>query len=335
MVTALEQCVWDACLVIRESEFGEILRRARRRSNGPGSLEELTGWGHPDELVNWELSSDPAIQRTATAQVYMDISKEPLPPGSDGWLEWTAKASLAIRRMAAKCWAGTPSDVRMIFIDSDNVMPPGLHGEIAELRFDQRGIPALKFAGLDSPPVREAIDCMCRSVRSSSLALKARDAAKTIQQNPAFLLRLALVARELSPSFLTINAGETGEQAFARMRTTAFRAYDDFPDLRDLVLVLRSFNKLVTRVIWTVLGVAELFEPPHIAITSSPVQIESKGGRRHLVITTGSYIAPLLRTTHPVWIDSGTPIDGLYFVNRLTSAFSGRSEVDLGLTAFL
>jgi hypothetical protein len=100
------------------------------------------------------------------------------------------------------------------------------------------------------------------------------------------------------------------------------------------VSALRAFNQYVTRIIWTLLGAAEQIQPATITYSVGAIVERVVAGERHLDMTVTSDSTALLRPTHPVWLQLGTPLDGLYLVERHTLAFGGREENDLGLMAF-
>ena len=271
LVTRFDQVLWSVSQVVRATEFGEILRRARRSSESSGGLAELVGWGIPDALQMWELSFDPAVQRTLAAVMTMHMLNRPVPAESRDWVEWITHAHEAVQRMAANCWSGVSPNIRKAFLDTDDLLPPAMRGEIAELRRTIRGQSALTFAGLDAPQVQRALGRLFAEVRESRSAGEARDAASTIQRLKLVTV-LADVRAKVEPHIRTINAGETGGQGMARTRQTVMAAYDANPQLATLVSTLRSHNRFVTRILWTLLGAAEQVEPTVINDTVGPTE---------------------------------------------------------------
>jgi hypothetical protein len=73
MVSLLATQLWDTALILRETEFAEILRRSRMSPDHSTALSEITGWNHSAELQSWELSYDPAIQRTMSAVIGLNV----------------------------------------------------------------------------------------------------------------------------------------------------------------------------------------------------------------------------------------------------------------------
>jgi hypothetical protein len=319
-----------AAHAVRDTPFAEVLRRARA---APGRLEELRGWGVPEALQGWQLSFDPALQRTVAAVFSMHMMGEELPPPAREWVLWVTDAMRAMQRIAAKCWAGVPRDIRKEFLDYDNVLPPAMSGEIADLRGDEPGRPSLRFEGLDRPDVAEALREVYGAVRASETAEAAGAAARQVEVDPTLRRVLSEVWARLGQDIRTVRAGETGAQAFARARRTVAGAYDGTA-AETVVRSLRHHNTLVTRVLWMLLGAAEQLELAVFDQTAGPVTERAVDGSRHVFVTVTTDAAALVRPTHPVWLQSGSPFDGLYVVQGHTFAFAGSEENDFKLEPF-
>ncbi|MGI8758093.1 MAG: hypothetical protein ACR2K0_02175, partial [Acidimicrobiales bacterium] len=65
-----------------------------------------------------------------------------------------------------------------------------------------------------------------------------------------------------------------------------------------------------------------------------PVTERAVDGCRHVFVTVTTGAAALIRPTHPVWLQSGSPFDGLYVVRGHTFAFAGSEENDFELEPF-
>lgn len=329
VVTELEQAVWATGLVLRETEFGEMLRRARL---GTHSLQELHGWSVPEQLHGWELSYDPALHRTFAAIVAMDMRKLTIPSDAGPWVQWVAGALAAMQRIAAKCWGPIPADVRRVFLDFDDLLPPATKDYLAKLRMDQPDRHALSFAGLDSRPVRAALAALFSEVQAGMSAGQARQAATTVRGRSGTFNALLEVRERLQNEIATAFAGEQGSQAFERAQRTVASAYDNRPALIGVVAALRAHNRHVTRILWCLLGVAEQIQPAVVQETVGAIVEHVVDGERRLDLTVRDQNFALIRPTHPVWLELGTPLDGLYIVERHTLAMGGSEENDLGLS---
>ena len=264
----------------------------------------------------------------------MEMLQEQIPAEARPWVEWVLEASQAMQRVAAKCWSGVPRDIRRALLDFGDLLPPAMHSYFADLRQDEPGRPALRFDGLDSAPVRASLSALYEEVRGTMIALKARDAVTDlVRRRPDLTSELVSTRDRVLPGARQIRAGEKGEEAFARARSSVLGAYSATPEVDDVVRPLRAYNKLVHRIIGVLLGLAELPEPVRITDALGAVADHLVDGGRHLDLTVRHEGAPLLRPTHPVWIDFKSPLDGLYVVQRHTLAFAGGEEDDLGLVA--
>jgi hypothetical protein len=329
VVTGLDQAVWATGLVVRETEFGEILRRARR---SPHSLQEMKGWSVPDQLHSWELSYDPALQRTVAAMFAMRVLNHTIPTEAEPWVQWVVGALAAMQRIAAKCWGPVPADVRRVFLDFDDLLPLATKDYIVKLRMDQPDRPTLRFGGLDSGPVRTALGSLFSEVQAGTSAGEARRAATTLRGRASMMNAVTEVRERLQNEIATPFAGEQGSHALERVQRTVASAYDDKPDLLGVVSALRAHNRLVTRILWCLAGVAEQFQPAVVQETVGAIGEHVVDGERRLDLTVRDQNFALIRPTHPVWLELGTPLDGLYIVERHTLAMGATAENDLGLS---
>lgn len=330
MVTALGEAVWAAGLAIRDTEFGSMLRNARSSQRRPdGSVTALV----PEPLMGWETSFDPALQRTMAAVVSMDMIGTPVPREAGTWVLWVASAMEAMQCVVAKCWTGVPVDIRRAFLDLDDVRAPGTESYIANLRLGDASS-SLGFAGLDSRPVRRALARVYALVEKTPSAASARGAARILQRRQD-LMRVLIIMRERIGFGLLLNRpGDTISKALERTRAEIAGAYGSNSELAGLVNAFRAHNRLVTRIVWMLLGVAEQFEPAVVTETVGAISDRVVDGERHIDLTVRSQHFALLRPTHPVLIQMSIPVDGLYFLSRHTVTLGAIEEDDLGLVAF-
>lgn len=331
MVTPLATTVWSAGMAMRYTEFGRVLRSARVASGSPGSLQATTGMQHPDALASWELSFDPAIHRTFAAVFAMNMLQEPMPDGVRSWVEWVSHAYQAIQRVAAKCWAGVPSDVRRVLLDVDDAQPVQSTVFTTDLRQDEPGRRSLRFAGLDSMTVAAALTNLYRAIQGTEYAAEARERSAELAEDARHMAQMRAIRAKVRADARTIQAGETGGEAQARALASLRDAYLGTPELGPAVAALRTLNRLVHRTIWALVGLAEQVEPLRIREVVGAVVDDVADDARSLEMTIVNPMAALLRPTHPVWVELSTPIDGLYLVARHTVAWAGAEEIDLGL----
>ncbi len=333
VVSALEEAVWTAGLALRDTEFGAILRGARVQPSSPNSFQSTHGWPHPQTLMDWELSFDPAVHRTIAAVTSMRVLGEEIPQEGRSWVEWSQKALHTLQRIAAKCSAGIPGDVRRGLLDVDDLLPMQTHMYVTELRQDESGRLALRFAGLDAPMVRDTLAEVYRQVLQTPTFRRARDAAEILQNRPSLLTRFTSRRPRILREIRAARPGETGGQVETRGLAVIKSAYDDEPDLRDSVSSLRAHNQLVHRVVWALLGLAEQFEPVRIVETLGAVVDDAVERERVISVTVVDPRTAFLRASHPVRMELSCPLDGVYIVRRHTSAWAGSIEDDLGLVS--
>jgi hypothetical protein len=174
---------------------------------------------------------------------------------------------------------------------------------------------------------------MIGEVRESATARQARATSDVFLGRPDLMRAMTEVRARLGTDIRTVRQGETIATGLNRTRHTVAAAYNDNPALVELVASLRDHNRTVTRVMWALLGAAEQRAPAVVTETVGAISVNRVAEERHLDLTLRDEGAALFRPTHPVWLQLGSPLDGLYFVDRHTVAFAGGEENDLGLIA--
>jgi hypothetical protein len=179
-------------------------------------------------------------------------------------------------------------------------------------------------------------------MRESTLGVEARAAYAQVEIVP-------VVRQELGDARRTIESrlrmlvpepeGVTVLDWFRRLRSEVDDAYSVYSErARDVALALRNYNGFVHRVMWAILGCSEEVELATIETCIGPVRDwVAKGQRREVTVTVAAegLAFPLLRPTHPVILDVGVPIDGLYLVLGHRASIRAREEVDLTLVAIV
>ena len=333
MVANLDSSLWFAGLEMRSIEFGQVLRWSRSSSTSNPVAEQL-GLEMPPGFQGWELSFDPAVQRTLAALQSLQVMNEPVPPAAQAWANWVGEALRAVQRIAARCWYGVSSDIRRAFLDQDDAPPLATNSYVFGLRHDQPGLGAGRFAELNQDNVKAALGAAYSEIRESQTAIDARTAASQIESRPTSLVEMLQIRQLVMQNVQRTVPEETVEQGSIRIRSELRDAYTLKPELEEAVGVLRNHNSFVHKCIWALLGLAESIEPISITSTIGALSEQSFGGERRVKLTVKHPAAAFLRSTHPVWIDLGSPVDGLYWVEQHTFAWAGGEEDDLTLVAY-
>lgn len=286
-----------------------------------------------EHLAMWELSFDPALQRTMAAVLSLDMIGSPASAEAAEWVLWVARALEAMQRVAAKCWTGVSPNIRRVFLDLDDLSAPGAQSYVVNLRVDNSTLSPLRFAGLNSRPVREALADVYAAVEDTPSARMARGAAKVLERRPDFMQMLTAMRERVGRGLLFNRPGDTVGEALERTRAQVAGVYRPVPELADLVETLRAHNRLVTRIIWILLGLAEQFEPAVVTETVGAINERVVDGERRLDVTVRAQHFALLRPTHPVLVQMSNPLDDLYWVSRHELTLGDVEENDLGLVA--
>lgn len=326
MVTVLERAIWEAAEPIRGTRFGRILRNARVSERDP-SLP-----GPDDETQLWELSFDPAIQRTLAAVTGIEIERQSPPDTDSEWLKWNLEAKKAVTRLAAKCWAGIHPDRRVVFIDEDNFQPIWGQMYLHELRSDTTGR-HLNFEGLSDPDVRAALRAVYQAARGTPSYENVRRADRQLAQSRDKLLLWAQLAlkghKELETALQDLTIADGRQRGLEIVRTT----YAGTP-VEEIAIAFQRYNRLVQHIVWSILGLAEIAPRPFVVTDTVGTlwSTRSTDGSPSLRVTSTATAVFSLRLTYPVWLATGTPLDGLYLVVAYTMRlFPGAAE-DLRLT---
>lgn len=323
VVTELELAVWDLAKPIAGTRFSKILRNAMCADPDP----EMPGPSH--EVQRFELSSHPALQRALVAESRAALMRNE-PFVESEWLAWNRRGLKAMARIASKMSAGIDRDVRVVMADVDNFQPIWNGGVLFDLRDDPVG-PALKFEGLDSPAVREALRRVWAAARATPTYSAAVEAARLVCEDRALLLRwahlsqAARVALDETLKSDTIGAGPIRGEEILR------DAYAGSP-LEPVAAALRQQNRLEQEVCAAILGFADS-EPLIITDPVGTVRCRTDAtGTPSVHLSVPDDSAGPLRLTHMVRLSTGMPLDGLHSVSGYTMSFStpgGSYDLDL------
>ena len=324
MVTDLELAIWSSATPLQGTRFSAILRNARRSSPD-------TSMPHPTEQVmHWELSFDPAIQR-AIAGGLADSMFQKVNVVDTDWITWNRAALRAISRVAAKCWSGVDPQIRMAFVDVDNCHPMWNMGVLVDLRSDSPG-PWLKFEGLDGPDVRPYLAEIWTAARRTPTYDAAVDAARHLERDRSLMVGFAEQTQAgieaLNQALRTETIGEG-----ARRGRQIVRDIYAGTAVEPIVDALRRHNHLVQEICAAIIGLAEELQPTTITTTIGAIRctFEEDGGPCIRLTALDDFVAAT-RLTHPVLLDVGVPVDGLYTVLGYGLSFAQtRGFVDLSL----
>lgn len=324
MVTDLERLIWAAAEPLRATRFAAVLQNARR-SDGDALLPSPDG-----ALQGMELSFDPAIQRTLGGAVLESIVHGTPPRVDDEWYRWNLAAKKAVTRFAAKCWAGIDADRRRVFIDTDNLQPIFGQDTLFDLRMDTPG-PHLFFEGLSDEHARAALRAVYEAARATPAYETALHADRRLDRSRELLLAWALLAQTTTDELRAQN-GLTIEEAKSRSLQIVKRAYEGTP-VEEIAQAFRRYNRLVQHIVWSILGLAEMI--PSTLVVTDPVgtmrSTRDADGSPFIRLTSSDASKVFLRPTHPVWLATGTPLDGLHIVVGYTFHFAGGASCDLSL----
>lgn len=324
MVNRLEDALWRVAGPIRETRFAKVLQNARRAEPDPSMP-------HPDGRISaWELSFDPAIQRSSAATSALAIETRSAPIDSE-WSRWNEAALKAMARIAAKCWAGIDREQRMVFLDEDNFHPIWNQTNVHNLRSDESG-PWLKFEGLNQPTVAAALGQVYNAARATPAYAQAKEASGRLGRSRTLLLVWAQLAQrghaELNKALQESPIGEGRERGDAILRELYAAT-----SVEALAVAFQRYNRLVQQIVWTILGLAEVVPGPVVigdVVGTVRCTIDDAEGP-FVRLTSTNAAAAFLRLTHPVQIAMGLPLDGTYNLVGYTMTLAPDAASDFSL----
>lgn len=337
-MTGLETAIWDAGERLRSLELGQMLQAARMsvEQNTPMSDPTALARRRDDLFAGYELSFDPAVQRSLAAAQLLRITEPRLDLSHlDGWLAWADAGCRALRRIAAKCWNGIPQGPRMALFDEDDLPlisdPIYINGS----RRDEPGT-WLRFAGFDDVSVRVSLREAWETVRRTEAFTAAKASAQWLESNGPEFQRFAAAGQQ-ARSGLEWQRGELLAEYSGRVREIAQNTYRELPAMtKSAASDLRHFNALVQQVLWTLVGLAEAVPIPAVVTeVAAPLRIGERAGLPQVRLATNLEAAPLLRLSNPVWLRLGTPVDGLTITSRISFSLAPASDLtDLTVVPF-
>lgn len=326
VVTDLERAIWAAAEPIRATSLGEILRNAWKSERDPS----LPG---PDEETHWwELSFDPVIQRTFGGTMTMGLARESPPNTDSEWFTWNLAAKRAVTRIAAKCWAGIDAQRRLMLIDEDNMQPILGQTNVYDLRSETVGR-HLAFEGLSDPQVLPALTAVYRAARATPAYESAFGADGELQRSPRKLAIWAKLAEKGHSELQATSRGLTIQDARQRGLEIVRSTYAGTA-VEGIANAFRRYNRLIQQIVWSILGLAEVIPAPFVL--TDPVGTirctRDSDANPFIRVTSVSATSVFLRLTHPIWVNTGTPLDGLHVLVGYTTNLASQAASDLSLT---
>ena len=280
----------------------------------------------------WELSFDPAIQRTLGANTAIGMLRHSPPDTSSEWFKWNLAAKRAVTRMAAKCWAGIDLQRRVVFIDEDNFQPIWGQMNLYDLRSETPGR-HLNFEGLSAPDVRAALSAVYQAARATPAYEEVLRADHQLESSHDKLILWAGLAQkghqDLEAALRSLTISDGRQRGLEIVRTN----YAGTP-VEDIAAAFQRYNRLVQHIIWSILGLAEIAPGPFVL--TDPVGTlrctRDIDGIPFIRVSSMEATNVTLRITYPVWLDTGTPLDGLHLVVGYTMTLASGAACDLSLT---
>lgn len=330
-ISRLEEAAIAAARSIRRHPFGERLRDHHPQRRTESKFPSLT---------EFERTLSPAVRRTLATLLAGDLTgiDLQLDDVDRDHIAYARDLHVALQALADGAWGVIRPDVRMLFVDVDDVLP---------LPF--QGIDAIPQLRMKHPPQFGAVP--------GSVALTTDDLAawgalwKSAQQTRAFqralasakqlradrrLYRMLLEHRSsLLESFPTPAGRKLPEYARA-LEEVARGAYTNVgPRIREHAVALRLYNELVHACFVAVLGWVELLhEPEPITLgNETPIRVVHAWRSQEIHLTVTDPAAAFLPMLSPVLLSAGGPLDGLYLTTAGQYQFSGGSTL-ADLSAF-
>jgi hypothetical protein len=321
LVSPLENAAQALGEAMRAAEFGQRLQAYHPSTRG-GDMSL-------DSLRAYEVNSGPAIRRTLQTLSMAKAAGEQLTLTDEDrvYIEWVGRALLAVQRIAGRCWAPTRPELRTLVIDEDDLGPGG-SAYLSKTREFTPG-PALRFAGLDSPPVVSAIDSLVECCRATPCFEAAREQLVRLESNRALRDRLVRmrqgVVRRIAPQ-----PGMRVGEVQSRAHSIVLAAYEDAdPETLVLANAVRGYNQLINYVVWALLGFAEHGTTTYFGPGSGPVRVRRYHRLFWIHFATWDLDDFPGNPPVPVVLQTGTPVDGLYILEGSLFMFSGRELVDV------
>jgi len=276
LVSPLEQAAVSLGEELRQAEFGQRLQELH-----PSRRADQAPFG---SLASFEVNSGPAIRRTLQTLHLTQLANEPLTlsDADQAYIAWITDAWRAMQRIAGRCWVPMRSELRTMIVDQDDLGPNASH-YIPASRVHEPG-PALRFAGLESTRVQEAIDALVVACRSTPCYQRALECVSRMEQNSDLRTRVdkrrkRIVGELQPPERMTIADADN------RARLIVRHGYENADgDVRVVADAVRAHNELVNYLLFALLGFAETSRTVVIGAESGPMR-----GRRKPRMLWGAF----------------------------------------------
>ncbi len=219
-----------------------------------------------------------------------------------------------------------------MFIDEDNFHPIFGLKYLYDLRSETLGRD-LDFEGLSGSDVRRALSAVYKAARATPAYENVMRADRELERSPDKLILWARLAQkghqDLEATLRGMVIEDGRERGLEIVRTT----YAGTP-VEGIAAAFRRYNRLVQQVVWSILGLAEVMPGPFV-LTEAVGTLRctyASDGSPSIRVSSREATSLFLGVTHPVWLDTGTPLDGLHMLVAYTINLSPGAASDLSLT---
>lgn len=174
---------------------------------------------------------------------------------------------------------------------------------------------------------------MYSSARATPAYEKVLRADSELQRSPRKLTTWAKLAEKGHRQLEETSRGLTIQEARQRGLEIVRSTYAGTP-VENIANAFRRYNRLVQQIICSILGLAEVIPGPFVL--TDPVGTlrctRDRGASPFIRLTSVDATGVFLRLTHPIWVDTGTPLDGLHVLVGYTMNLAPEAASDLSLT---
>lgn len=327
----LEEAAISAARSIRRHSFGERLREHHPQRRTESRFPSLT---------EFERTLSPAVRRTLATLLAGELTgiDLQLDDADREHIAYARDLHVALQALTDGAWGAIRPDVRMLFVDVDDVLPLPFQGidAIPQLRMKHppkfNAVPG--SVGLATDDLA-AWGGLWKSAHRTPAFQRALAAAKQVRAD-RHLYRMLLEHRSGLLSAFPAPAGRRLPEYARELEELARGAYNNVSSrIREPAVSLRMYNELVHACFVAVLGWVELTREP-TAITlghETPIRVVHAWRNQEIHLTVADPAAAFLPMLSPVLIDTGGPLDGLYLTTAGQYQFNGGSTL-ADLSAF-
>ena len=313
-----EHALTTAGVALSHSPLGVALQKYHPGRRTPHEAPSVS------QLARMELNTAPAVRRTLAVLFTANATGFDLRLSNEDrtYIAWVQEVHAFLQAMADRWWGGVNPDIRMLFVDGDEVPP---------LLWSTSYIPALRIShppsldvagarlGLTNGDLAE-LSLAWKEARRTAVYEAATAARDKIRRDRPLRNAITVHGASIRARFASAVPTTTTDES-ARLRRLIAEAYDDVaPDVAATARALRDYNELVQVGLACVLGFAEDLDSL-VAVTLDPsipatCAITRRRLDAHLTLT-GREVRPLHLLTPFVLEDDG-PLDGIYLATAMS-----------------